>query len=91
MRATLNPKVDFDHAFFREGSTEPDMTVILRSEETDTRTGVRHNPLAQMKFDEFKSAVDKLVEQTKVFHFEVSVWEIARSVYADNRRDDSST
>ncbi|KAI1312818.1 Ribokinase-like protein [Xylaria venustula] len=67
----VDTPVDFSRCIFRDNNQEPASSYIIRSSATGSRTLVNYNDLAEMTFDEFVAAAEKLGgEEEAWFHFE---------------------
>ncbi|KAL1952437.1 hypothetical protein VTO42DRAFT_5477 [Malbranchea cinnamomea] len=70
IEASLGSRVDIQHCIYREESSEPASSYIIKSRSTGTRTIVNYNELQEMTVEEFIRIVDNLPAGPKWFHFE---------------------
>ncbi|KAF2095359.1 pfkB family kinase [Rhizodiscina lignyota] len=70
IRMSLEPDVDCTNCIYREDSTEPASSYIIRSEQSSSRTIVNYNELPEMTVAEFCVRADALANEACWYHFE---------------------
>jgi ketohexokinase len=68
---SLASGINTDYCIHREDSNEPSSSYIIKNLESDSRTIISYNALADMKLDEFQLIVASLSQEASWFHFEV--------------------
>ena len=71
IQESLGSEVDLSKCVYRDSSTEPASSYIIRSNASGSRTIVNHNDLPEMTTEEFMGIADSIGQKAVWYHFEV--------------------